>query len=61
MDLSQRRADSVARYLQSQGIVRVRIDTISFGPHRPIADNATAHGRALNRRVELTLMPLTNG
>ncbi|MDD3518568.1 MAG: OmpA family protein [Chromatiales bacterium] len=61
MDLSQRRADSVARYLQSQGIVRVRIDTIGFGPHRPIADNATAHGRALNRRVELTLMPLTNG
>ncbi|OOG28077.1 cell envelope biogenesis protein OmpA [Thioalkalivibrio denitrificans] len=59
MGLSQRRADSVARYLAGQGIQPVRIDTIGFGPHRPIADNSTVEGRALNRRVELTLIPLT--
>jgi outer membrane protein OmpA-like peptidoglycan-associated protein len=59
MGLSQRRADSVARYLAGQGIQPVRIDTIGFGPHRPIADNSTTEGRTLNRRVELTLIPLT--
>jgi outer membrane protein OmpA-like peptidoglycan-associated protein len=59
MGLSQRRADSVARYLAGQGIQPVRVDTIGFGPHRPIADNSTAEGRSLNRRVELTLIPLT--
>lgn len=57
--LSQRRADSVARYLEAQGISRVRMDTIGFGPHRPIADNSTTQGRAMNRRVEMTLIPLT--
>ncbi|SEP87078.1 Outer membrane protein OmpA [Ectothiorhodospira magna] len=59
MELSQRRADSVARYLEGQGISRVRLDTIGFGPHQPVADNSTTHGRTLNRRVELTLIPLT--
>ena len=59
MALSLRRADSVAGYLLGQGIQNVRIATIGFGPHRPIADNNTAQGRALNRRVELTLIPLT--
>ncbi|EHQ52507.1 OmpA/MotB domain-containing protein [Ectothiorhodospira sp. PHS-1] len=59
MDLSQRRADSVARYLAGQGVSQVRLDTIGFGPHRPVADNSTTHGRSLNRRVELTLIPLT--
>lgn len=59
MALSLRRADSVAGYLLGQGIQSVRIATIGFGPHRPIADNSTAQGRSLNRRVELTLIPLT--
>jgi outer membrane protein OmpA-like peptidoglycan-associated protein len=59
MALSQRRADSVGRYLMGQGIQPVRIATIGFGPHRPVADNNTAQGRTLNRRVELTLIPLT--
>ncbi|MGM0677444.1 OmpA family protein [Ectothiorhodospira marina] len=59
MDLSERRARSVARYLQSQGVSPVRLDTIGFGPHRPVADNHTPQGRAQNRRVELTFIPLT--
>ena len=57
--LSERRAYSVARYLESQGIASMRIETIGFGELRPIADNSTEGGRALNRRVELTLIPIT--
>ncbi|MBX3705073.1 MAG: OmpA family protein [Pseudomonadales bacterium] len=59
MDLSQRRADSVARYLESQGVARMRLDAKGYGPNYPVADNATAEGRQLNRRVELALKPLT--
>ncbi|MDX1824425.1 MAG: OmpA family protein [Thiohalomonadales bacterium] len=57
--LSERRADSVARYLISQKVDRVRIETFGMGETRPIASNATAEGRQLNRRVELTLIPVT--
>ena len=57
--LSERRADSVARYLISQKVDRVRIETFGMGETRPIASNATADGRQLNRRVELTLIPVT--
>jgi outer membrane protein OmpA-like peptidoglycan-associated protein len=59
MDLSQRRADSVARYLESQGVVRMRLDAKGYGPNYPVADNSTQDGRQLNRRVELALKPLT--
>ncbi|MBK79762.1 MAG: cell envelope biogenesis protein OmpA [Gammaproteobacteria bacterium] len=59
MDLSQRRANSVAQYLQSQGIDSTRIYAEGYGPHYPIADNSTAEGRAQNRRVEIALKPLT--
>ncbi|HDP89862.1 MAG TPA: glycine zipper 2TM domain-containing protein [Thioalkalivibrio sp.] len=57
--LSERRALSVARFLEGQNITPSRIDPIGFGELRPIATNATEEGRALNRRVELTLIPLT--
>lgn len=59
MQLSTRRAQSVADYLASQGIMRTRIFTQGYGPHYPVADNYTAEGRAQNRRVELVLKPLT--
>jgi outer membrane protein OmpA-like peptidoglycan-associated protein len=61
MGLSQRRASSVAQYLQSQGIANTRIYAEGYGPHYPIADNSTAQGRAENRRVEIALKPLTQG
>ncbi len=61
MTLSDRRADSVADYLVAQGVMRNRVFTQGFGPHYPIADNSTAGGRQLNRRVELVLKPLTQG
>lgn len=59
MDLSQRRANSVAQYLQSQGVMANRVYAEGYGPHYPIADNSTAQGRAENRRVEIALKPLT--
>jgi outer membrane protein OmpA-like peptidoglycan-associated protein len=61
MALSQRRAGSVAQYLQSQGILANRMLTVGAGETRPIAPNDTDTGRQANRRVELTLEPLTEG
>jgi outer membrane protein OmpA-like peptidoglycan-associated protein len=51
--LSERRAASVKRYLVEKGIAGDRMTTIGYGKSRPIADNKTDEGRALNRRVEL--------
>ncbi|GIX29965.1 MAG: OmpA family lipoprotein [Porticoccaceae bacterium] len=56
--LSERRAAAVARFLESQGIAPGRIVTVGYGERYPIADNATPEGRALNRRVELEIIPL---
>lgn len=57
--LSERRAHSVADYIKSQGILSERFDIIGFGESKPIADNSTASGRDQNRRVEITLLPIT--
>jgi outer membrane protein OmpA-like peptidoglycan-associated protein len=59
MQLSQQRAESVAAYLRAQGIMHERLLIQGFGKTRPIAPNDTAEGRALNRRVEIRLSPLT--
>ncbi|MCP1675203.1 outer membrane protein OmpA-like peptidoglycan-associated protein [Natronocella acetinitrilica] len=56
--LSERRADTVARYLQNRGVDSRRIAAAGFGQDYPIADNSTEAGRQANRRVELTLVPL---
>ncbi len=53
--LSQRRADSVAGYLASQGVERGLIQTRGYGSRRPVASNDTVEGRRQNRRVEVTL------
>lgn len=58
-DLSQRRALSVANYLSGQGVDSRRFAVTGFGETRPIANNGTPEGRALNRRVEIQLSPLT--
>lgn len=58
--LSERRAATVATYINNRGIDRQRILAYGRGLTQPIADNATAAGRAMNRRVELTLSPITN-
>ncbi|MGL4318817.1 MAG: OmpA family protein [Pseudomonas sp.] len=58
MSLSQRRAQSVANYLSAQGVDASRLSTRGAGPDQPVASNASAEGRAQNRRVEVTLRPL---
>jgi outer membrane protein OmpA-like peptidoglycan-associated protein len=58
--LSERRANSVAQYLESQGLASNRVVTVGAGETRPVADNSTPEGRQSNRRVELTLTPLTS-
>jgi len=57
--LSERRANSVSRYLQSQGINSQRLITVGMGESMPVADNSTASGRSANRRVEITMVPIT--
>lgn len=57
--LSQTRAQSVTNYLMSKGVNSARFETIGFGEKNPVADNSTAQGRTMNRRVELTLLPIT--
>jgi len=56
--LSERRATSVARYLKTKDIKSTRFETIGFGEKDPLADNSSKEGRAINRRVELTLLPM---
>ncbi|MDQ6972012.1 MAG: OmpA family protein [Mariprofundaceae bacterium] len=54
--LSEKRAMSVGDYLVSHGINADRLAMHGYGEAKPIADNATAEGRAQNRRVELTVL-----
>ncbi|SEN41464.1 Outer membrane protein OmpA [Paracoccus alcaliphilus] len=56
-DLSQRRAQSVAGILSAAGVASNRIATTGRGFDQPIASNATAEGRAQNRRVEILIRP----
>ena len=56
--LSERRADSVARYFLNNGVVAGRIRTTGYGPRHPIASNETPEGRSQNRRVEIDLLPM---
>ena len=53
--LSVNRARSVTDYLSRQGVAATRLSIEGRGPNDPIGDNATADGRALNRRVEIYL------
>lgn len=57
--LSERRADAVAGVLRRQGVMDQRIVTRGYGEQYPIASNDTPQGREQNRRVELTLSPIT--
>lgn len=60
-ELSRERAETVAQYLRSQGIDPRRLVVRGYGEGYPIAANETAAGRQQNRRVELTLVPITTG
>ena len=54
-DLSQRRADAVKTYFVTRGVASERLQSIGYGPTRPIANNKTQSGRATNRRTEFRL------
>jgi outer membrane protein OmpA-like peptidoglycan-associated protein len=56
--LSERRANTVAQYLISKGLKTERTIIIGAGETRPVASNDSEEGRSMNRRVELTLLPL---
>ena len=56
--LSEQRAGAVAQYLSAQGVDQQRLITVGGGKRYPIASNDTAEGRAANRRVEITLVPV---
>jgi OOP family OmpA-OmpF porin len=53
--LSERRANAVLGYLSTHGVDASRLTAVGFGKNNPVADNATADGRAQNRRVELNI------
>ena len=55
--LSQNRAASVIAWLKGHEVDVNRLSPQGFGASRPVADNATANGRALNRRVEIAITP----
>ena len=57
--LSERRAQSVSSYLTAQNVIPQRLITMGMGELRPVADNTTASGRQANRRVEITMVPVT--
>ncbi|KAF0192945.1 MAG: OmpA-OmpF porin OOP family [Gammaproteobacteria bacterium] len=56
MRLSRQRAEAVRLYLVSQGVDAGRILAKGYGPANPVTSNATAEGRAENRRVELRII-----
>ncbi len=56
LDLSYRRARAVVEYLASQGVPRNRLEYRGYGEVNPVAPNDSPEGRALNRRVEFTIL-----
>src|SRR5690606_13795589 len=59
LDLSRRRAEAVKAHLVMRGVSGARVATIGYGEQSPRADNATPDGRALNRRVEIRITPIS--
>jgi outer membrane protein OmpA-like peptidoglycan-associated protein len=57
--LSEKRAKSIARYLETNAVITERVMADGMGEDDPIANNDTREGRAMNRRVEIKLSPVT--
>ena len=53
--LSETRAESVIAYLDTQGVVRARMNGVGYADDRPVGDNKTEVGRQANRRVEVQI------
>lgn len=58
LDLSKKRAEAVKDALIGKGLTPSRLKTIGFGESKPIADNDTAEGRQMNRRVRVVIIPV---
>ena len=56
LDLSYRRARAVVEYLAGRGVPRRRLEFVGYGEANPVAPNDSPEGRALNRRVEFTIL-----
>ncbi len=61
LQLSQRRAQSTANFLASRGVVRGRLVANGYGEGYPVATNATAQGKAQNRRAEIYIRAIQQG
>ena len=61
MKLSERRAHSVAQYLESKRVNSMRLALAGKGETQPIASNANESGRQQNRRVEIYVEPVVQG
>jgi chemotaxis protein MotB len=57
-ELAAARASQVVRLFEKEGVESARLVVLSFGPWAPVADNDTPEGRALNRRIEIRLIPV---
>ena len=55
-ELSTSRATSVLRYMELQGFEDTRLSASGYGDTRPVADNSTPAGQAMNRRVEIVIL-----
>lgn len=56
LQLSRERANAVLNYLKGKGVAASRMKAKGYGQTKPVANNATANGRAHNRRVEFTIL-----
>ncbi|ESQ89483.1 OmpA family protein [Asticcacaulis benevestitus] len=54
--LGTERADSVRRFLNTQGVALIRMASISYGAEHPVAPNTTSEGRSANRRVVIVVL-----
>lgn len=61
LDLSQRRAQAVQGYFLSNNVYPARLSAVGYGETQPIASNSDEYGRRLNRRVDITIIPVTSG
>lgn len=57
MQLSEKRAESVMKFLRGYGVAAGRMIPIGVGPDEPLVDNSTPENRAKNRRVEIFILP----
>jgi outer membrane protein OmpA-like peptidoglycan-associated protein len=56
LDLSRRRAEAAARYLEEHGVARAALTVKGHGESRPVAENGSPEGRRKNRRVEIVII-----